>query len=727
MASASELSIVINAQNKSAAALGQVKTDLGGIDEKAKTSSGSLGTMGGKLLALGAGAVAVGGVTTALKGFWSAAQESNQVAAQTEAVIKSTGGAAGLTAQQVGDLAEKLSAKSLFDDETIQKGENLLLTFTNIGKDVFPQATQAAIDMSQAMGQDLQSSVTQIGKALNDPIAGIGALSRVGVQFTEDQKAMIEGMVEAGDVAGAQAIIMAELTKQFGGSAEAAFAAAGPTAELQKNWENMQETIGQKLIPVVNGLAVGMIAVLAAVGPVASFIADNFMPILLGLAPLLIAAGVAITVSVVPALYAAVAGFIAMNAAALPWIALALAIGAAIAGLYLLWSSNFLGIQDITKQVIDFVQPYITTAMQAIQAVVETVWPIISAVVSTYIGLVKAEIEIALAAIQVIWGVVWPIIQGVVETVMADIALAVQVGMWLVKDIIGPILGEIQALFETIWGAIQTVIDTIAGPSGTILSGVTSGISAVYNIIVDKLGALGEYWSGFWSGLKGVVDGVIEAVKGAWDFVAGVVNSGLGTAEGLINTLIDGYNKIPLLDDIGHISISGLVPTFGGSSAGGLSAGGSGPDTGGGSNGGGQQIGGGGSTGGGDKVGNGEVGGGVAVDPITGQVLGGTNNAHDTPSLGSAGRSSLYKGADKMKTIQGVYEKLYGPKIEQSVQAGVADGVAAVVAGGGVATAGGGMTETAMVHFAEIVANRVAPAVARAVEDGIRRGLSGAI
>jgi hypothetical protein len=79
------------------------------------------------------------------------------------------------------------------------------------------------------LGTDLKGSAVQLGKALNDPIAGVGALSRVGVTFTETQKDMIKTMVEAGNVAGAQTLILDELGKEFGGSAKAL---ADPVTQL---------------------------------------------------------------------------------------------------------------------------------------------------------------------------------------------------------------------------------------------------------------------------------------------------------------------------------------------------------------------------------------------------------------------------------------------------------------------------------------------------------------
>jgi hypothetical protein len=61
----------------------------------------------------------------------------------------------------------------------------------------------------------------QLGKALNDPTQGVSALSRVGVSFTDVQKDMIKKLQESGDMMGAQRIILGELEKQFGGTAEA--------------------------------------------------------------------------------------------------------------------------------------------------------------------------------------------------------------------------------------------------------------------------------------------------------------------------------------------------------------------------------------------------------------------------------------------------------------------------------------------------------------------------
>ena len=124
--------------------------------------------------------------------------------AQTNAVLKSTGGAANVTAKEVSSLAESLMQKSGVDDEAIASGENLLLTFTNIrneagkGNDIFNQATGVMLDMSVALGQDMKTSAIQVGKALNDPIKGMTALQRVGVSLHRRPEEDDQRMQESG-------------------------------------------------------------------------------------------------------------------------------------------------------------------------------------------------------------------------------------------------------------------------------------------------------------------------------------------------------------------------------------------------------------------------------------------------------------------------------------------------------------------------------------------------
>lgn len=219
---------------------------------------GGMSKAGGILLGVGLAAAASGAALLGHELYQDVqiAVDSQKVQAQLQAVLKSTGGVAGVTAEKANELAQSLMNVSTFDDEAILSGENMLLTFTNIGSNVFPQATQTILDMSTALGQDLQSSAIQLGKALNDPVQGVTALRRVGVQLTDEQEAQVKSFMAVNDIASAQQIILGELSREFGGSAKAASETFGGQMTILKNQiDNIRESVGAKLIPELSKLA----------------------------------------------------------------------------------------------------------------------------------------------------------------------------------------------------------------------------------------------------------------------------------------------------------------------------------------------------------------------------------------------------------------------------------------------------------------------------------------
>ncbi len=246
-----------------------VTTDLVGNDrmspatESASRGVSRLGSVMGKVGTVmkvglaGGAAVAAGGV--AALGAWVVqgvkdAASFQKVLAKTAQVLKSTGNVAGTSVEGVKALAAELETLSGVDEELIINSQNVLATFTNIrnvGKNrIFDMATKSALDMSVALGSDLQGASIQVGKALNDPIKGVSALSKVGVTFTESQKKVIAALVKTGDTAGAQKLILAELNKEFGGQAKAAGAGfEGTMARLQDVIGDTGREVGTVLLP----------------------------------------------------------------------------------------------------------------------------------------------------------------------------------------------------------------------------------------------------------------------------------------------------------------------------------------------------------------------------------------------------------------------------------------------------------------------------------------------
>lgn len=217
-------------------------------------------------------------------------REQNKAIAQVEAGLKSTAGQVGFTSQELQKMASDLQNKTLFGDEVILKDATAqLLTFTNISGQNFARTQQAALDLATRLDGDLKGASIQLGKALNDPVANLSALSRSGIQFSEDQKAVIKSLTETGNLAEAQTLILDELNKQYGGSAEAAAEADGGFTQLANSFGDLQEEIGRLLVqylrPIVDRLksfvqflqgtsdgtktlALAIAGVAAAIGPV---------------------------------------------------------------------------------------------------------------------------------------------------------------------------------------------------------------------------------------------------------------------------------------------------------------------------------------------------------------------------------------------------------------------------------------------------------------------------
>lgn len=158
----------------------------------------------------------------ALRKFIDGTVQADAVQSQLAATLASTGGVSGQTVASLNAHAAALQKLTNYGDETTNAAQGILLSFTKIQGDTFPKATTAVLNVATALKTDLKSAAIQVGKALNDPVVGMTALSRSGITFSDAQKKIVKDMVAVGDIAGAQALILKELETQFGGSAEAA-------------------------------------------------------------------------------------------------------------------------------------------------------------------------------------------------------------------------------------------------------------------------------------------------------------------------------------------------------------------------------------------------------------------------------------------------------------------------------------------------------------------------
>lgn len=551
--------------------------ELRGIGDEAHRSTGMLGGMGKAVGVLGAAMAAVG-VVDFLGDAIDEYQEARKVGAQTNAVIKSTGGVANVSAKQVGDLADSLSKKTAVDDEVIASGANMLLTFTRVrnevgdGNDILNQATKSALDMSKALGTDMTSAAMTVGKALNDPIAGLAALRRAGVQFTDEQEKSIKTMVEQGDVMGAQKAILAELTTQFGGSAEAQ---ATGLDRLSVMWGNAKEKVGEFAAKVIDA---GINAVPKLLGPLQD-LGQKMKPIWDEMVGGVRAFGAAfeggagdvggsgfagqleslggklrpifddLLASIGP-FFERVKGFLEENGPVFEqW-------GAKIAGVLsqvaAMWTSSFALIAAVVSVgvaiITDMWDRFGSHLWQHIQTAFNTVVQVLSAALQIIQGIFAFFTAVITGDWQGAWDAILSIVDGVWDLILGVIKFAVNA----VSTIIGAAVAWISAQWSFMWNAAFTLAEDVwDGITSVVSSGVDAVISFVASLPGRVLGALGDLGSLLFSAginlIEGMIRGILSmagriaqsaadvvkgAVRAAWDAIVPGSPSKIGTAIG---------------------------------------------------------------------------------------------------------------------------------------------------------------------------------------------------
>lgn len=240
MASRAALDLIINLKDNASKGMGGIAGQIAGF------------AAGGALLAgAKAGFDALSG---AIGGSIAEAREGIAGMKQLQATLDATGGAVGLTATQIDDLSHSLSAStglSKYSDDAVRSASTLLLRVNGLGKDTFPQAAQAAVDLAEKFGGPEQAAQF-LAKALDKPATASKLLQNAGIALTAETENQIAAMAKAGDTAGAQALILAQVGTQTAGIAQAAATAQGPMLVLQARFADMQEAIGQKLLPIVD-------------------------------------------------------------------------------------------------------------------------------------------------------------------------------------------------------------------------------------------------------------------------------------------------------------------------------------------------------------------------------------------------------------------------------------------------------------------------------------------
>jgi phage-related protein len=569
-----------------------------------KSQGGLFGEMGKHVGGLIVGGLALAGVGASIgavfKTGFDEAKDASAGTAQLAAGIASTGNAANVSVQGMNDLASSIQSMSGQTDDSIVGAEQLLLTFTNIKNvgpnKIFDLATQASADMAAKMGGDASSNAILLGKALNDPVKGITALTRVGVSFTDAQKTQIAAMQKSGDTIGAQKIILAELNTEFGGAAKAAGESLpGQLERGRRAFEDLSQTVVTGLIPVmlpaVSGITAGMVKITPLIGAFETNVGNAFKLIKGSFTgegadvdmgkwtnPLIDAGAMIRTVvdvikdkvsgmwTTFKPLFVSLSGvFATLGPQIMPLIPQVMSLAGSFSPMSLLFKAilpilpqlipmiaSLAGmIGGALGQAIGIIVPILTqivaTLFPELVSVVTTLLPVIMNLVSV-IGPVFSTILAALMPIiSQVAGVIMTLVVAlmpVIDCVVQLIATLLPPLIQLFMAILPPVLQVVQVIIGILVPVLKVVIEVISWIVQVVISALIIAFTDVMNIIPK----VGKVFATIGDFIKGGFDGVV-------DFVKGIFN----TVIGLVNHIIDGVNEATSVAGVIGITI-GAIP-----------------------------------------------------------------------------------------------------------------------------------------------------------------------
>jgi len=422
-----------------------------------------------------------------------AAEAASTAKARLDAVAEATGVFGAETAKVTDRLAEFAKTQEMrlaVDDKVIQGVQAQLLSFKALSGSAdevggaFDRATTAAFDMAAAGFGSAEGNAVALGKALEDPIKGLSALSRTGTVFTDQQKEQIRVLQESGDLIGAQELILGELESQYGGVAAAT---ADASDKLKLSFDNIKETAGAALLPVFAELVEGLQPVLEVLGEELASAFTDLAPVLkdvVGLLPGLLEA----FLPMIPIIGELAGIFFEIISTVLPvFVELLDQLLPVIADLAPI-------IADVFLQALDALLPVFMNLIDALMPIVEALLPVLADLIETLAPIVITIIEAFLPLIEA----VLPILIDLIEFLVPILEVAAEILAVLLVAAIGYLVEA----FENFMAFLE--------PFTTFFE--------------DTFGGLGDFFYGIINGMIGMFEGFANGIINGVNFIIRALN-----------------------------------------------------------------------------------------------------------------------------------------------------------------------------------------------------------
>lgn len=281
---------------EAAAAVALVHGPLGGVASRLTALGTLLSTAG---LRAGIMILALSGLAVASFKAVTASGELERQQRRIASTLRTTGGVSGQTADSIEELVDKYARLTDLDDTPLREAANELLFFRSVTKDTFERVFSDAQDLASSGLLNLEQSVKALGKAMQDPIAGLDTLRKAGINFTESEQIAIRDAVILGKKLEAQQIILSKVERSYKGLAAASGnTLAGALNHLGVAIGNVFENLGKE-----SGLLENTITAINHLADGINYLADNMKNIIPVIRTFTALTGTLLTFKVLPYIF----------------------------------------------------------------------------------------------------------------------------------------------------------------------------------------------------------------------------------------------------------------------------------------------------------------------------------------------------------------------------------------------------------------------------------------
>jgi len=501
--------------------------DLERASEKAERSVSDTGkSMGGSLAGLAGPAAlagaAVAGIAIVGWDLAQAAAEDEAAVSQLDQQLRQAAGASDEAVAGAENFIDVLSKSAVIADDELRPALAKLATATGDtakAQDLLTLAT----DISAGTGKDLSTVTDALSKA---QLGSTGALSKMGIA-TKDADGNALSLEDT----------LSKARETFKGAGEAAAnTSAGGLKKAQIGFDELKESIGAKLLPVMGGIGAFINdKVLPGFDVLVAWGEEEWPKFLESIQPTLTSLQETFTtvLDAVMGLWAewgdeilTVVGFVVdlwKNELALEIQIAGAIITGVIDRIKSFWAEWGDEITSTVTTIITTVVDMATRIREVISTVVAALEEFWAQHGDQIMEFVNAVIDLVTALVDRVRALIEPLVTFLIDFIGT--------GLRLIFTVVGAVLGFIGDLWarwgDTIMATVRIVFDIIATIIGGVLSVVTGIIKTVTSIIKGD-------WSGAWDNVKDTVQRGIDFVVGLMQKIGGLIGTALGGLADLI-------------------------------------------------------------------------------------------------------------------------------------------------------------------------------------------------